>query len=103
MNYFWWIQIWLFIAFVEAFDEEKVAYEKIKIGELRDKWCAILCVYFISFGINFVAKDHVDIEVSVFDGLTRVVVNPRVHDSIIVDVFKGLFSNILTGVTSSSL
>lgn len=41
------------LRFVEVFDEEKVAYEKIKIGELRDKWCAILCVYFISFGLLF--------------------------------------------------
>jgi hypothetical protein len=38
----------------------------------------------------------------VFDGVTRVLVNPRVHDSIIVGVFKCLSSNILIGVTSSS-
>jgi hypothetical protein len=47
-------------------------------------------------------ENHVDIKVSVFDGVTRVVVNARVHDFIIVGVFKGLSSNILIGVTSSS-
>jgi hypothetical protein len=39
------------LHFVEAFDEVKVAYEKIKIGELKDKQCVILCVYSISFGL----------------------------------------------------
>lgn len=34
------------LHFVEAFDEEKVVYETIKMGELKDKWCVILCVYF---------------------------------------------------------
>jgi hypothetical protein len=38
----------------------------------------------------------------VFDGVTRIVVNPRVHDSIILGVFKGLSFNILIGVTSYS-
>jgi hypothetical protein len=39
----------------------------------------------------------------VFDGVTRVIVNPRVHDSIIVGVFKGLSFDILIGVTSFNL
>jgi hypothetical protein len=37
----------------------------------------------------------------VFDDAKKVV-NARVHDFIIVGVFKGLSSNILIGVTSSS-
>jgi hypothetical protein len=41
------------LHFVEAFDKEKVVYEKIKTCELRDKWCVILCVYSISFGLFF--------------------------------------------------
>ncbi len=42
-----------------------------------------------------------DIRIGVFDGATRAIINPMVHDCIIVGVSKGP-SNILIGLTSSS-
>ncbi len=96
------------LCFEEAFDEEKVAYDKTKVWVL--KVCdllfyvfafLILTLFCIQANVDFVGEKNVDVGVGVFDGATRIIITSMVHGSIIANVFGGP-SNILIGVMFSS-